>query len=75
MQAAFYGNAIENYMATIRLSPAIIVRGRMVRKALGCSMEVEQAWPLSIHDSQATASQGTTHDLRAISKSDGSICS
>ncbi|BDI32598.1 DNA-directed DNA polymerase [Capsulimonas corticalis] len=57
LQAAFYGNAIENNMATILLSPAIIVRGRMVRKGLGCSIEVEQAWPLSVQEFQPLATQ------------------
>ncbi|BDI30550.1 hypothetical protein CCAX7_26010 [Capsulimonas corticalis] len=68
MQTAFYNDAIENNMATILLSPAVIVRGKMVRKGYGCSMEVEKAWPLSIKDFRPAESVESRQELVEVAR-------
>ncbi|BDI33983.1 DNA-directed DNA polymerase [Capsulimonas corticalis] len=69
MQSAFYGTNIDDNMATILLSPAVIVRGRMIRKGYGCSMEVERAWPLSIRDFRPAESVESRQELVEVARS------
>lgn len=48
LQAAFYGAAVEQCIATILLSPKVIARGRIKRVGLGASLEVDKVRPLNL---------------------------
>lgn len=45
-QAAFYDRSIDRCIATVLLSPIIVVAAVVKRRGLGAGMEVQQAWPL-----------------------------
>ena len=46
IQAAFYGQAVDNCIASVLLCPVLIARGKIKRMRLGASIEVERVWPL-----------------------------
>jgi len=48
LQVAFYDRSIDRCMATVLLSPVIVVRGVIKRQGLGASLEAQQAAPLNV---------------------------
>jgi len=66
MQGAFYNDAIDKCMATVLLSPVIVVAATIKRRGQGAGLEVTKAWPLNISKVRACADSGNNGVTREL---------
>jgi len=60
IQAAFYGQAVDDCIAAVLQCPVLIARGRIKRMGWGASIEVERVWPLRM---KSPSGKGGTSEI------------